>query len=254
MKLSNQIFGIGVAIAIAAVLGGATAAALSTWRAPSAMNRSQATPADREGDIVYSDEGHLLSFIDQNTMPIVNDALAIRDRGIGPAAIGDRGTSPTAAAPSALLTSSEATPNATCQEHWRPLASGPVGREVANLCPGERLLPLPPLRQLRAPELTLPGLGTLNRMSDGGQLAMVAPMKEGSALRADHRVLHAFHQDEQRFVGLPPSTSASAIASVPYIDTLGWSPTEHSMTGMQMRMARRSTPTHHSHSTSGRSS
>lgn len=136
----------GAATAAAATIAGVTA---STSTSHAGMPSRQ---SNFDGEVIYpgtarNDETRLLSWLDHTTMPILNQARAV------PNEPHHRAWAAHDELPKLRLAMARI---ANCQTQWHPLLEGPAGRQVANLCDGQALLPLPHYELSARTQLKLP--------------------------------------------------------------------------------------------------
>lgn len=159
------------------------------------------------------DSKNLINWLLTTTMPILNNGVAIREEGKHQFKLNR---------PNLLVSAirESVTQLDHCHPYWRPLVSGPVGREVANICPGNALLPMPTVDLNSALKLQLPTSVFFNRAFDQDELDRWYQPNPTDAYQAGTDVLHLLQsRDQNRLTQSEGDRSTAA----PFLNPLGWS-------------------------------
>jgi len=139
------------------------------------------------------------------------------------------GAQPLRAHLSRAVATSRAEPSTepTCTPRWHRMAEGPSGRHVANICPGDDLLPLPAGKPRTTPALTmLPTLRVLgsplrNQPLDPDDMPRQDPSAVASMRAFDQTLTGRFEASAPHDFDRPLPDSATAIRDPAPLD---WAP------------------------------
>jgi hypothetical protein len=215
MNRKHQFMGVGAATAAAAILATVTVYGLSSLnelnKTPATDELATASPTTASGD-----SSRLLTWIDTSTMPMLNDSTAVRDSGVQRFKL----TRPRLLLNAMHQSVLEAD---NCHSHWRPLVTGPEGREVTNICPGSPLLPMPHENLKLQRKSQLPRLALFNSVFENRELASNYLPSSSNAEQAADTVVHTLQSRGQQEGLAEAQAQNSAVEPAPFVDPLGWS-------------------------------
>ncbi len=211
MTSKESIIHYGVAAASATLVVGATAYGLSRPRERVPSQPMHELIPIRKSDVTNDDSKNIIDWLSTTTMPMVDNARAVRNTGARQFEL---------SRPRLLVSAikKEVAQEDHCHPYWRPLVSGPAGREVANICPGNSLLPQPTVTLHPPLKLQLPSLADFNGVFDHSKLDQLYMPMQNDADQAGAMTLKLLQSHEQNYL------TQSKTSPVPFFDPLGWSP------------------------------
>ncbi len=213
MNTNRNFMKYGAMTAAAVIVAGGIAYASSSLQAQVFSVLTDEVIAMPNSPTTNGDSKNLINWLSTTTMPVLDNVVAIREEGKHQFKLNR--PSPLASAIRESVTQLD-----HCHPYWRPLVSGPVGREVANICPGNALLPMPTVDLHSALKLQLPTPTFFNRALAQGELDRWYQPNPTDAYQAGTNVLHLLQsRDQNRLTQSEGDRSTAA----PFLNPLGWS-------------------------------
>ena len=214
MTTSKNLTRYGAFAAATAFVAGAMAFGSSRLQERVSSQPTQELIPLRKSREATGDSKSIIDWLSTTTMPILDNAVAARNKGARQFEL---------KRPSLLLSAIQkgVAQADHCHPYWRPLVTGPSGREVANICPGNAVFP-PPTTTLHFPlKLQLPSLAYFNRAFDHGNLDLRYTPKPSDADQAGATTLKLLQSREQNRL---TQSEGHLPVPLPFSNQLDWAP------------------------------